>query len=211
MNCAEFSEQVTALATDAMPEASRDDCLAHAACCAGCNAALRGRHATLAMQQMSIDEPPAELFERITAEVTRSQPRRGRSRSFWTGATFGGAVAASLLAIVLALGVLELPATQPKSVAEFYVSLDEARMMHIAIEADRALPGAEISILLTGNVEVGGFGSRRELNWSDDLEAGVNKLSLPLIASGAGGGQLVVRLSHPDSEQLFVIELPLDG
>lgn len=211
MNCAEFSEQVTALATDAMPEASRDDCLAHAACCAGCNAALRGRHATLAMQQLSIDEPPAELFERITAEVTRSQPRRGRSWSFWTGATFGGAVAASLLAIVLALGVLELPATQPKSVAEFYVSVDEARMMHIAIEADRALPGAEISILLTGNVEVGGFGSRRELNWSDDLEAGVNKLSLPLIASGAGGGQLVVRLSHPDSEQLFVIELPLDG
>ena len=211
MNCAEFSEQVTALATDAMPEASRDDCLAHAACCAGCNAALRGRHAPLAMQQLSIDEPPAELFERITAEVTRSQPRRGRSRSFWTGATFGGAVAASLLAIVLALGVLELPATQPKSVAEFYVSVDEARMMHIAIEADRALPGAEISILLTGNVEVGGFGSRRELNWSDDLEAGVNKLSLPLIASGAGGGQLVVRLSHPDSEQLFVIELPLDG
>ena len=211
MNCAEFSKQLTALATDAMPKASRDDCLAHAACCAGCNAALRGRHATLAMQQLSIDEPPAELFERITAEVTRSQPRRGRSRSFWTGATFGGAVAASLLAIVLALGVLELPATQPKSVAEFYVSVDEARMMHIAIEADRALPGAEISILLTGNVEVGGFGSRRELNWSDDLEAGVNKLSLPLIASGAGGGQLVVRLSHPDSEQLFVIELPLDG
>ena len=211
MNCAEFSKQLTALATDAMPKASRDDCLAHAACCAGCNAALRGRHATLAMQQLSIDEPPAELFERITAEVTRSQPQRGRSRSFWTGATFGGAVAASLLAIVLALGVLELPATQPKSVAEFYVSVDEARMMHIAIEADRALPGAEISILLTGNVEVGGFGSRRELNWSDDLEAGVNKLSLPLIASGAGGGQLVVRLSHPDSEQLFVIELPLDG
>ena len=211
MNCAEFSEQLTALATDAMPEASRDDYLAHAACCAGCDAALRGRHATLAMQQLSVDEPPAELFDRITTDVTESQPRRGGPRSFWMGATFGGAVAASLLAIVLALGMFELPATQPKSVAEFYVSVDEPRMMHVAIEADRALPGAEISILLTGNVEVEGFGSRRELNWSDDLEAGVNKLSLPLVASGAGGGQMVVRLSHPDSEQLFVIELPLES
>jgi len=211
MNCAEFSEQVTALATDSMPGESRDDYLAHAACCAGCDAALRARHATLAMQQLPVDEPPTGLLERIADEVTRSRPRRGRSRSFWMGATFGGAVAASLLAIVLALGVFEPPATQPQSVAKFYVSVDEPRMMHVAIEVDRALPGAEISILLTGNVEVEGFGSRRELNWSDDLEAGVNKLSLPLVASGAGGGQMVVRLSHPDSEQLFVIELPLDG
>ena len=49
------------------------------------------------------------------------------------------------------------------------------------------------------------------LNWSDDLGAGINKLSLPLVASGEGGGQMVVRLSHPDSEQLFVIDLPLDS
>jgi hypothetical protein len=40
---------------------------------------------------------------------------------------------------------------------------------------------------------------------------GVNKLSLPLLASGIGGGQMVVRLSHPDSEQMFVINLPVDG
>ena len=211
MNCTEFSEQVTALTTGAMPEASRDEYLAHAKVCAGCDAALSGRRATLAMERLPVEEPPAGLFERIATDVTRSRPQRGTSRSFWTGAAFGGAVAASLLAIVLMLGVFERPADQPQTVAEFYVSADEPRMMHVAIEADRALPGAEISILLTGNVEVQGFGSRRELNWSDDLEAGVNKLSLPLVASGEGGGQLVVRLSHPDSEQLFVIDLPLDS
>ena len=211
MNCIEFSEQVTALTTGAMPEASRDEYLAHAKVCAGCDAALRGRRATLAMERLPVEQPPAELFERIATDVTRSRPQRGTSRSFWTGAAFGGAVAASLLAIVLMLGVFELPADQPQTVAEFYVSADEPRMMHVAIEVDRALPGAEISILLTGNVEVQGFGSRRELNWSDDLDAGVNKLSLPLVASGEGGGQMVVRLSHPDSEQLFVIDLPLDG
>ena len=211
MNCAEFSEQVTALASGVMPEASRADYLAHAKVCDDCDAALRGRRATLAMERLPVEQPPAELFERIAADVTRSPPQRGTSRSFWTGAAFGGAVAASLLAIVLMLGVFELPADQPQTVAEFYVSADEPRMMHVAIEVDRALPGAEISILLTGNVEVQGFGSRRELNWSDDLDAGVNKLSLPLVASGEGGGQMVVRLSHPDSEQLFVIDLPLDS
>ena len=211
MNCTEFSEQVTALASGAMPDGRRDDYLAHAAVCAGCDTSLRGRRATLEMQDLPLDVPPPGLLDRIATDVTRSHPRKSTSRSFWSGAAFGGAVAASLLAIVLMLGVFEQPAEQSRTVAEFYISADEPRMMHVAIEADRALPGAEIRILLTGNVEVQGFGSRRELNWSDDLEAGVNKLSLPVVASGEGGGQMVVRLSHPDSEQLFVIDLPLDG
>jgi len=83
--------------------------------------------------------------------------------------------------------------------------------MHLAIETEQALPGAEISILLSGAVEIDGTGGRRELSWIDNLDAGVNKLSLPLLASGDGGGRMIVRLSHPDSEQLFVIELPLEG
>ena len=194
-----------------MPEASRDEYRAHADVCAGCDAALRGRRATLAIERLPLEKPPAGLFERIATDVTRSRPRRGTSRSFWAGAAVGGAIAASLLAVVLILGVFELPTNQPQTVAQFYVSADEPRMVHVAIEVDRALPGAEISILLTGNVEVQGFGNRRELSWSDDLDAGVNKLSLPLVASGEGGGQMVVRLSHPDSEQLFVIDLPLDS
>jgi hypothetical protein len=211
MNCIEFSAQVSALATGTMPEAERDEYLAHAAACAGCDAALQGRQATLAMQRLPVDEPPAGLFERIADDVTRTSLKRSASWSFWTGTAFGGAVAASLLAIVLTLGLVELPVTQSQSVAEFYVSADEPRMMHIAIEVEQPLPGAEISILLSGNIEVEGFGKRRELNWNDDLAVGVNKLSLPVLANGEGGGQMVVRLNHPDSEQLFVIDLPLDG
>lgn len=211
MNCAEFAEKVTALITGTMPEASREEYLAHAADCAACDAALRGRLATLAMERLPVEEPPAGLLDRIATDVTQSGAPHGTSGSFWTGAAFGGAIAASLLAIVLMLGVFEMPAEQPQSVAEFSISVDEPRMMHVAIEADRALPGAEISILLTGNVEIDGYGDRRELNWSENLDAGINKLSLPLVASGEGGGQMVVRLSHPDSEQLFVIDLPLDG
>ena len=211
MNCTEFSEQVTALTTGAMPEASRDEYLAHAKVCAGCDAALRGRRATLAMERLPVEEPPAGLFERIATDVTRSRPQRDTSRSFWTGAAFGGAVAASLLAIVLTLGLFELSSSPSQGVAEFYVAVDEPRTMHVAIEVDRALADAEISILLSGAVEIAGTGGRRQLSWTDDLESGVNKLSLPLLANGAGGGQMIVRLSHPHSEQLFVIDLPLDG
>ena len=83
--------------------------------------------------------------------------------------------------------------------------------MNIAIDTDRALQGATISILLAGDVELDGFGTRRELTWNTDLQAGVNKLTLPVRAVGAEGGQLVVRMTHPQSEQVYVVNLKLDG
>ena len=91
------------------------------------------------------------------------------------------------------------------------VSLDEPRNMNIAFETDRRLDGATITILLSGNVEIDGYGPQRELSWSEDLDAGVNRLSLPVIANGLGGGQIIVRLEHPRSEQLFVVTLPVES
>jgi hypothetical protein len=153
---------------------------------------------------------PDGLFQRVLDEVARAGNHELARRRFWLGTAFGGAIAASLLAVTVMLGVLVRPGDVLPPRAEFYVSADEARTMHIAIEADQALPGAEISILLSGAVEIDGTGGRRELTWTDDLDAGINKLSLPLLASGVGGGQMVVTLRHPDSEQMFVIDLPHD-
>ena len=97
------------------------------------------------------------------------------------------------------------------AVPEFVVSLDEPRRMDLAFETDRVLEGAQITILLTGSVEIDGYGLRRELSWTEDLEAGVNRLSLPVLANGFDGGQVVVRLSHPHSEQVFVVRLPVES
>jgi len=159
---------------------------------------------------------PEGLFDRITsevftAEVTRPKPRE-RSPRFWLGAAFGGALAASLLAAAIALGILVRPVALPQDdVARFSVATYETRPMEIAIDVDRPLAGAKISVMLAGDVEVEGFGRLRELSWNDDLESGVNRLTLPLRAVGQDVGQVVVRLSHPDSEQLFVVKLKLDS
>ena len=116
----------------------------------------------------------------------------------------------ALLTVAFVLGLLGSPAVEAPQAAEFYVSTQEVRPMNIAIEADRPLEGAQISILLSGDVEVDGFVDRHELSWTDDLEPGVNQLTLPIRAIGERGGQMVVRLSHPDSEQIFVVQLKLD-
>jgi hypothetical protein len=211
MNCMSIADRITALAAGELPDDQRLACESHIAACEDCADALQGALAMQALRQLDAFEAPAGLFDRIMDDVMDPVPERSHSRGFWTGTAFGGVIAASLLAIVMMLGVLVRPVDVEPQVAQFYVSNDEPRLMHIAIESEHQLAGAQISILLSGDVRIDGAGDRRELSWTDDLEAGVNKLSLPLLASGTGGGQMVVRLSHPDSEQMFVIDLKLDG
>jgi hypothetical protein len=181
----------------------------HIATCETCAMALQGAIAVWTVRSRPAGPAPDGMFERVMARTANSQDHQAHGRRFWLGAGFGGAIAASLLALAIALGLLALP-EQP-AVAEFFVSTEEARPMHVAIEADRRLAGATISIYLSGDIRIDGYRERRELVWTETLDAGINKLTLPLIATGDDGGQMVVRLDHPDSEQLFVVQLRTDS
>ena len=200
---------MTSLAAGTLPDEQRTACMNHIAGCSDCEDALQGAIAMHAVRSQQTDAAPHGSFERVMRRTLDASKRQASGQRFWLGAGFGGAIAASLLAVAFALGMLAVP-EQP-AVAEFMLSMEESRPMHLAIESDRPLQDATISILLSGDVQLEGFGDRRELSWTDDLDAGVNKLTLPLKAVGENGGQLVVRLSHPDSEQLFVVYLKTDG
>lgn len=172
--------------------------------------AQRGSEALLELRRREIDGPADELFSRIVTTAT-SDSNRVSNHRFWMGAAFGGAVAASLFAIAFFFGWTNNEQNPTESIAEFVVALGEPRQMSLAFETDRQLSGATISILLSGNVEIDGYGIQRELTWSEDLDAGVNRLTLPVLANGNDGGQMIVRMTHPLSEQIFVINLPTES
>ena len=177
--------------------------------------AQRGTAALVELRRRETETPPDEFFKRVvataTAAATGNSNDQGGSRRFWMGTAFGGAVAASLFAIALSLGWTGSEQDPAESTAEFIVALGEPRQMNLAFETDRPLDGATISILLSGDVEIEGYGVQRELTWSENLDAGVNRLSLPVLASGPNGGQMIVRMTHPMSEQVFVINLPAES
>jgi len=202
-----MSENISELISGTLSSAQTDDCKRHAARCPDCADALRGAEALALLKARNAGGVPGELFDSVLDGLdTAHESRRGGGR-FWLGTGFGGAVAASLIALMLALGWIGTPASVTPEVAEFRVVLGEARNMDLAIETDRPLQDAKISILLAGGVEIAGYGERRELTWTSDLKAGVNRLSLPMIAVDQDGGRVVVRLSHPQSEQIFVVRL----
>lgn len=173
--------------------------------------AQRGKAALMELRHRKTESPSDELLKHVVATATGNSNGQGSSKRFWMGTAFGGAVAASLFAIAFSLGWTGGEQDPAESTAEFIVALGEPRQMNLAFETDRPLDGATISIILSGDVEIEGYGLQRELTWSENLDAGVNRLSLPVLASGIDGGQMIVRMTHPLSEQVFVINLPTES
>lgn len=209
MSCDFDKDKLRALARGSLAGAERENVLAHVDRCTDCRAALRGAEALAELAARDTGMPPVGLFEAVLEKAVSQPARAPRDNRFWIGAGVG-AIAASIVAVALFFGWTESH-VPTAGIPEFVVSLEEPRKMNLALETDRVLDGARITILVSGSVEIDGYGQRRELSWTDDLEAGVNRLSLPIIANGLEGGQIVVRLEHPQSEQVFVVRLPVES
>jgi len=211
MNCDEFAERTDRYVAGTLSGNEIAQWCAHADSCRECREARHGAEALRLLKARDAGRPDDELFRNLSASLD-GLPRGRRLRSrFWLGSAFGGAVAASLFAVLLASGWITPPAAPTPGEDVFHVALAERRDMHIAIEAREALQGAKISILLAGGIELDGYPGQRELEWTTDLDAGVNHLALPVIAEKLAGGRMVVRLSHPKSEQVFVIRVVADA
>lgn len=212
MNCEDIVELAQSGESGVMDETRRQIVVEHVTQCSDCQDAIRAVEATRWLKNLQVEAADDDLFARTMGRVFE-QPSRVHDRggSFWLGTGVGGAVAAAVFAAVIALGLLRSPTTEKTATAEFLVSMTESRDLNIAIDTDVALRGATVSINFYGGIELAGYASQRHLSWTTDLDAGVNKLSLPIIALDNSGGQLIVRLEHPQSQQEFLIQLRHDG
>ena len=212
MKCEDIVELAQSGESGVMNETGRQFVIEHVAQCADCQDAIRAVEATRWLRNQPIEPANHELFARAMGAAVQQQASDSSRRSgFWVGAGVGGAVAAAFFAAVVALGLLGAPTTPAAGPAEFFVSMTEPRDLNIAIDVDSALPGATLSVSFFGGIELDGYASQRHLSWTADLHAGVNKLTLPIIALDSSGGQVVVRLEHPDSQQEFLVQLRHDG
>lgn len=207
MNCETVANNMVGIVSGSLPEAQLADCREHIAGCSDCRSALVGAEALALLKNRETGDIPTGLLEKVFSRFDPASAKGHDGGRFWLGAVLGGAIAASLFAVALTLGWLVRPPSEEPGVAEFLVTLSEPRMMDVAIETDRPLQGATISVFLSGGIELDGYGDRRELTWTSDLKAGINRLSLPVLALDPAGGQMVVRVRHPHSEQVFVVQL----
>jgi hypothetical protein len=201
MKCEDVIEEFR---TAAAPES--EAVVRHIAECEACRAATRAVAALARERALSAPRLADGAFERALQRATQPTPRvaAGR-RGFWLGAAVGGALAASLAVAITAWWVR--PVIPPAANPQVRLAVHEVRAVKVSLDSPEALQGAEIRIVLTGAIELDGFAEQRELRWTTDLDRGVNELTLPVVALGSSGGQVMVEVQYGDKRRTFVVDV----
>lgn len=203
---------------DAGDAEGRRSAMEHLADCESCRDAQFAAGMLRAERARSVPPPSPGAFERTIAAATRGVPRElprpvpvGRRGGFWTGLTVGSGVMTAAAAVAWAAFVVRegdpVPERAPATTPQVTLSLYEPQDVSIAVDAPSALMDAEIRVVLTGAIELDGFENRRELRWHTNLDAGANQLTLPVVATDAGGGQLLVEVQHGQKRRTFVVDV----
>jgi hypothetical protein len=87
------------------------------------------------------------------------------------------------------------------------MSLHESRNVNVTIDSPETLMAVDVRVVLAGGIELEGLAGRRELKWKTDLEAGLNRLTLPIVASDSTGGRLLVSVGYGAKQQAFVVQI----
>jgi hypothetical protein len=211
MNCEDVIEQLVETEEDALSVLEQSKLVAHLNDCESCQDALRGANALRMVRNQPVRSAPDGLFDRVIVQATHSTDSAARRSQFWTGAAFGGLLAAGIAIAVVTLGGFQAPSSSLPEVPVVTMALGERQEVDIAIDADKDLPGTTVNVVLSGDFEFAGFGKQRELSWTTDLEKGVNRLTLPLLAVGETEGHLIVRLEHEGTRRVFRLDLNLSG
>ena len=205
MNCEDTNDRLVQMKNDSLTEIERRQFSAHLESCETCQHTVRAAAGLQILKDRENHTPVEGLFEMLMCNAVQTEVRASRGTGFWLGA--GSALAAGVLLAVMSFWLITAPAPSPLEITTYQVSLDEPRDLNIAIDLKRDMPGATLRIVLSGGIELDGYGSRRELTWTADLAKGVNRLTLPIMAINDMGGQLLVQVEHDNRRKTLRVDL----
>jgi len=203
MECRDFVQQLDDLLDGGLDAARQKSIHEHLGRCPECR--RRHEHAVAVRQAVHELSPPAPHPGFIDQALARAT-RVGEARPVWRP-KLGMALAASLV-LGAALGVFF--ATQP-TVQTVALTIDRPETVRLMFNSAKPLKAATLSLALPENVELVGFGNRRELSWQTDLREGGNLMQLPLVVRGATKDELVASLSHDGSSKTFRLRIEADN
>ena len=184
MNCEDAISSFQSTSEDGPTDLESRKAAEHVAGCDECRDALLGAAALHKLRDQAPVRTPENFFEQTLQSVAANTMPRETGLGFWHGMGIGGAVAATLvMAFMISIERPSSDLSSTPAAPEFVIAMNEARNVNIAIDAGHDLQGATVSVFLSGGVELAGFGSKREISWTTDLEQGVNQLQLPVVAT----------------------------
>lgn len=186
MDCRTLRENLDALEQGTLDAELFARADAHLRQCRACQA-FRSDIAMLrrALRTAPLPAVPEDLTERAMLRIA------GRRR------VPAAAIAASLVAAVaLVTGLLMGVPGTPDEPAVATSGQWQNRTVHLSVNAPAPMDAVRFRVELPTAVEVRGHPGRRTLEWTDDLVAGANRLSIPLVLMNGREGELIASLEH---------------
>ena len=175
--------------------------------CAPCQDALRAVSALRAQRHLAVPAPRPDAFRRAMRRAAGAGGDAHRRRGEFRRGLAVGATAAAGVAVVAAILLLSGGVSDGDAWPAVTLALHEPQDISIAIESPAPLQGAEIQVTLRGAVDLRGYAGQRDIQWTADLEQGVNRLTLPVLATGEQGGQVQVVVTHGKREKTFLVDV----
>lgn len=179
---------------------------AHVASCEDCQAALRALEAVQVLREAPPVVAEGSIERAIDKALAAGSAQRYR-RGFWTGLGSGAALAAALAALTVGVWLWRAGGEAAVAVPEVRVALNQRSDVTVTLESPERLSNAEVRVELRGALALDGYAGQRELRWSTDLDRGINRLTLPVVASDASGGQVLVEVTHGAKRRAFVLDV----
>lgn len=235
MKCTDFKNLIDDYCENGLSDELKAGCDEHLSSCADCASYLAKQNQVLdSLKAMPIVGPSEGFTDRVihvameNNGANQGKDKKHHRHGFMMG--FGSAAAAAL-ALWVVVGVLpqqnssDTGGVKPtevakanvantngeKAIPEFSIALNEQRDIKLAFYSTEELKGAQIKLQMPANVVVVGFPGQRELAWKTNLARGNNMLRLPVIATGADGGQLVAQIEYMGKVRTLKVNLAVDS
>jgi hypothetical protein len=180
----------------------------HLRVCQRCGPAWHAAMMLRRSSELPEPDPRSDLMNDVLRVVGADRRPAGlRASSFGLGSLFGAAAAAAVVVVML---TILRPASESvsESSADLMIALHQTRAVTLAIDSAENLTDARIHVALTGGIELEGMPGRRDIQWTTSLEAGINRLSLPVTALVDDDAEIRVEVEHGNKRRLFL--LPID-
>ena len=154
---------------------------AHLQTCAACRAFARDLH-RIHRAVAEAETPPLSAAQR--RRLLGGRRPRGIAAGMAAGLAFAAAAT-----VWLQFGE---QATEPQVAGTEW----QAHTVRLQLESRETLSGVRFTLDLPEGAELQTHPGQRRLEWEDELSAGANRLTIPLILRGQPDGELVARIEH---------------
>ncbi len=205
MNCEKIQSLLNDYIDDTLSVLDAEVVDNHCHTCARCARQLEA----LRIQKKSLRTlpvPPAsDGFEKRVVASAIQDAQAAQNLHNKTGSFYKFATAAMISALVLWLGLFNDTKTGKDDL--YMVSVgDEVRTIKVAIDSEQALDAVNMRVELSDNLELEGFGNKKQISWTTHLREGVNVISLPVVGIAQGRGDITTRIRLNGKEKVMHIK-----